>query len=1157
MLKRSLKWSAIYILEAIAVLLALVIFGVGAVFWRLASGPVDLDFLREDAQTFIAQAFEGEVVALGELQARYDRESRSLIVSASDITVAQADGEVVTRAPRIEAGIAVNALMFGRIEPTSVVINGGSISFVRRADGAVGAGLGGVERVAATARLPDRGGDDSASLFALLREPASSNGMIGQLTHIRIENAAVRIVDEISGIAWLVDEAGVALERSEEQIALDIEGRLATVSGFASLDLRLEAGASLNSLLLQARVNNLTLASVAPDQGPLSGLRALDAPLSFDIVMDALRDTGIRTASLELDIGEGRLLLAGQERAFRGGGLSLNFDPGEGALDVTRGFLDSDVAQGELTGRVDNLTDYAGAIPTRGSFQLRAGAGFVDLGPLFERPPQWGGIETEGTINLGERRIELTSLVAELDTVVARLAGAVSLSQVEDGRWLPNIRLSGPVEGDVSAETVLAYWPVEAADGARDWVEEGILGGRFFNARVDMDIDAESIAAEELANERLTLSFDFEDARVRYISTMSPITRAAGRAALYGNAFMVEMDTGWIGDIEILEGYVDMPRLNPKGAMARYGGRARASAEDLLALIDEEPLGFPTAYGIDPSAVGGEGEISFEIRRAMLTDVPPEDVGFDISGDFTGASLGLPDTPVELTDGRVHIEANQLGLTAEGEALLAETPVTIRWEENFRADDDAPSTRFQASADVGVRVLDLFGIPARRYLNGTVGMEILARSQGLDIQEIDVDADLTNAVLEAPGSVWVKEAGVPGMAGFTLHRDVNENFVLEEILGQTEGVNIAASATIAPEGRLIEALVDTFQVEGFVDLSGRLAAPPEAGQPFTARLSGEYADAREIIPYLNRWQGGSAGEGLPLSVTFDVGRLVVSDRSVLQDFSVIWRSEPEGIRAASISGRSTEGPFFANFDAAEEGGARQFRVETQSIEALSAFFGFERYVRGGRMSILGEAPPLGEDGPLTARVEIRDITLVEVPVLARILAAGSFEGLAALLNGEGIRFDEMSSDILFEDQLLTLADAQATGNSLGVTANGSIDFDGESVALDGNLAPSYVINSMLGALPVVGELLVSRPGEGIIGITYSVEGPFDAMTVFANPLSVLAPGVFRRIFEGTAAARAEQERAQDEAADTEIPDVLPPEVLDRLPRAEPDVDDDQ
>lgn len=122
---------------------------------------------------------------------------------------------------------------------------------------------------------------------------------------------------------------------------------------------------------------------------------------------------------------------------------------------------------------------------------------------------------------------------------------------------------------------------------------------------------------------------------------------------------------------------------------------------------------------------------------------------------------------------------------------------------------------------------------------------------------------------------------------------------------------------------------------------------------------------------------------------------------------------------------------------------------------------------------------------------------------------------------------------------MTLGEARAAGNALGVTASGTIDFASERAAIDGNLAPSYALNSLFGGVPVIGDILVSRPGEGVIGITYSVEGPFDSLTVFANPLSALAPGVLRRIFEGTAAERAARERARELGVDT--PDAAPQE----------------
>ncbi|MFN6943041.1 MAG: hypothetical protein ACK4OG_13735, partial [Parvibaculum sp.] len=67
--------------------------------------------------------------------------------------------------------------------------------------------------------------------------------------------------------------------------------------------------------------------------------------------------------------------------------------------------------------------------------------------------------------------------------------------------------------------------------------------------------------------------------------------------------------------------------------------------------------------------------------------------------------------------------------------------------------------------------------------------------------------------------------------------------------------------------------------------------------------------------------------------------------------------------------------------------------------------------------------------------------------------------------------------------------------------------------IEGTLVPAYTINSFLGQVPVLGPLIVGREGEGVFAITYGVRGKTDDPTVIANPLSALAPGFLRRLFE--------------------------------------------
>jgi hypothetical protein len=96
---------------------------------------------------------------------------------------------------------------------------------------------------------------------------------------------------------------------------------------------------------------------------------------------------------------------------------------------------------------------------------------------------------------------------------------------------------------------------------------------------------------------------------------------------------------------------------------------------------------------------------------------------------------------------------------------------------------------------------------------------------------------------------------------------------------------------------------------------------------------------------------------------------------------------------------------------------------------------------------------------------------------------------------------------------ITIRDGRLSGPAIGATFEGTIDRGTDKVDITGSLVPLYGLNSMLGVVPVLGDLLVSKPGEGVFGLTYAMRGELNEPTVIVNPLSVLTPGIFRRIFE--------------------------------------------
>ncbi|HEU4548851.1 MAG TPA: hypothetical protein VFS01_04085, partial [Rhizomicrobium sp.] len=75
----------------------------------------------------------------------------------------------------------------------------------------------------------------------------------------------------------------------------------------------------------------------------------------------------------------------------------------------------------------------------------------------------------------------------------------------------------------------------------------------------------------------------------------------------------------------------------------------------------------------------------------------------------------------------------------------------------------------------------------------------------------------------------------------------------------------------------------------------------------------------------------------------------------------------------------------------------------------------------------------------------------------------------------------------------------------------------------------FALNSFISNVPVIGDILASKKGEGIFGVTYSLSGDSEHPDISTNPLAMLTPGILRRIFEGhiPTAANAPSNAPQD------------------------------
>ena len=137
----------------------------------------------------------------------------------------------------------------------------------------------------------------------------------------------------------------------------------------------------------------------------------------------------------------------------------------------------------------------------------------------------------------------------------------------------------------------------------------------------------------------------------------------------------------------------------------------------------------------------------------------------------------------------------------------------------------------------------------------------------------------------------------------------------------------------------------------------------------------------------------------------------------------------------------------------------------------------------------------------------------ELPVLTKVLSLASLQGIADLLTGEGIRFDEFEMNYQNKRSLITIDEIYAIGPAISVMIEGYIEKK-KLISLRGTLVPATTLNKVIGSIPLFGQILVgSKAGEGVFGVSFKIKGSPNDLETSVNPIKTLTPRFITRTLE--------------------------------------------
>ncbi|MDJ0921167.1 MAG: AsmA-like C-terminal region-containing protein [Henriciella sp.] len=1108
--------TKVIIFEIFGVVSLLLMAAVAIVAIRLASGPFELGMFRDDVEAALTQARGGRDVDVEKLTLQWSPSERRIFLVARNVSMDDADGNVAVRAKRANITLDAGAILLGDIVLLKVDMSDGTLDIKNTAPNVWSVGGQPLPPIPEE-QLPQTPEEwlarTNSVLGAVLGGLRDAHGT-QTFESLTFTGMTLRFLDMDDVEVGRVDAADGNMQRLEQDVALELSGRGEGIGLPGEFAATLATSEGYGGLEAEISVLNWPLADLAR-RFRLPGFETggLTADISFGAVVE--REAGLIEVDLTFDQQEGALILPVQEEVLQDIDFELGYIIADDAVNINALSLTTTRADIEMTGRLSNVLAQNALRRIDADFSRFD----LDVTPTF--PTRWAFRNVDLSADLSDdfsiaviRRLT----VPMTRGVTLRASGEVDVRVPHETGELPfTMDMAAEIEGDLSKDLVLNYWPERLGAGARRFVVNRLEDGLVNELRSTVSLKPDSLAEGYLRDEDLNVEFGFQNGHVYFLRDLPPVENAVGTAKLGGNSFSVSVVSATYDDWEITQGSVDFAAFMPRGQDLIVQAEGQGPAVSILRHLSESRLQLQERTGFDPERVSGQATSEFYMRRPALSDVPFEDIFLRVNGTIVDAGLKDVAWGMDLADGTVQVDLTQDRLILTGFGDVGPAPAQFTWRDGL-TNDGLPSD-ISASGILTPDILNSLGVTGRAYLSGEIPVELQGKVDNGSLDVATLGFDLREARIDVSEIGWVKPAGDAARA--TLIYTGGDTAQASTLRVESDTAALDGDLLLDTVGRFQALTLRRLFIDGTAEVAGRIERIGRTG--LDVELTGAFLDVSSVLSDIGGL-GGSGGDiGINLNMSANVDRLRLRRGLDLSDASVTVESDESGIRGVSANGEISGGAkLAANYLVSDDGGAPRLNVTADDAGFLAeAVLGIE-FIRGGRLQLEGTVGTGGDPTRLLANVS--DVQLINAPVFTQILSLASLRGLADTLSGDGVLFSNVVAPISIGGGRYVIDGGRASGPALGLTANGWVATDGSGIDLNGVLVPSFGVNSVLGGVPIIGDLVVGRQGEGIFSINYAVNGSLERAQVAVNPLSAVTPGILRRIFENP--------------ADTSIPDSL-------------------
>ena len=1121
----------ISVLLVFAVLTVGVIAG-GVFFWRLHQGPVSMSFLDRRIETAVNNQLKGMKVTLGDAIVELDAKSGVPHVRFRNLVLQDEKGAVIASSPRAGVALDAMALLSGRIVTRGLELIGPKISARRNLDGTVALGVSGQAsgtedpvNIGEKSDLstPRKGNQadgvtasptaNGAKLIALL-DSRDGTETLSTLQDIRITDASFTLYDEANASNWYAPKADLTFRKMPYGFVVLAKADVESSGKPWHAELSATYNHDNHAFNVSTTIDNLVLADVADKIFALSQFAKLKIPLSGHIDFDAGENGVVSKANAELLASNGVLNFPdylAQPIVIDDGALRVNYEAASGAFDI----IDSSIRMGgqraDISGKITPERTADGKLD---SLQIALKAKNVNLEPgsASSQPVLVDHIEFSGKAGVEKAQLSIEDLVIMSGDTGVRMRGVIT-----GGETSPGINLAGRVR-DISSTLVKKLWPPIVAAKSRKWVTEHVIDGRVAEGTFQINL-----APNELAKTKQTLkmpdnSIDFtfalKDVSSNYFKNLPALVNAYGEVHQKDNNFDLAINGG-----ETTLGSGRKITLNKGSFIARdilldevqgtFAFDLTAPIDAMLELANHPDINMVKINSAKFPKLQGKAHAAIGLQFPMIPDVPKERVQITTDVNISNASVKDVVPGIDLTEGQLAVEISPAAITVSGPAKVSGLPASISWKK--ARGEGAATSKINMTLDEKTR--EKLGMKLVDYMSGDVPIVASIVENDAGKADVAVDADLSKVKMKLTALGWKRDAVEGTTASLTLVTAANGSRKIQDFKLDGEGLRLRGEIDVGAKGNMTSIAMDEIRLDEDNVFSARVV-PGEGSYDFT--VSGKNFDARPYIknlisPLKTAASPPPASKNQDFTLTAHFDHVTANRGEAVDDVTAVIRARGGKIAAADIKGVFLSGlPVSVKVTPLPTG--RDLRVNTTDGGAAIRAANFYSKLAGGQLefsALIGNetGSPVRNGQLLIYNFEVRnEAALAELDKRGKPTKSGPRKG--------GLTFNKLYMPFTIDNEFVRVGDIALRGTDMCATGSGVIRKSDGAMDITGTVIPACGISGVLNHVPLVGEIFAGgNSNEGLFGMTFAMNGSITKPNVQINPISVLAPGIFRRFFD--------------------------------------------